>query len=222
MEWVLEIFKILIMLLVQNRFGGYYIIKILYFIRSLVQNISLIVAFWKRRFIHIVLLLGGVFYKRGMSSIKVWCGEWGMENLSKIWEHKWLPKLSKSKVVSPRTDTDVIFMKDLFLAGRRVWDPGLVQQLFLPWEADLIRRIPMCEESIADLLIWPLTPTGDYSVQSAYRMLESTARCVNPGSSLVDGQSKVWKGIWKIKTPNQIRHFIWRAARDSLPTKQNI
>ena len=53
-------------------------------------------------------------------------------------------------------------------------------------------------------------------------MLESTARCVNPGSSLVDGQSKVWKGIWKIKTPNRIRHFIWRAARDSLPITQNL
>ena len=61
-----------------------------------------------------------------------------MENLSKIWEHKWLPELSNSKVVSPRTDTDVIFVKDLFLVGRRVWDPSLVQQLFLPWEADLI------------------------------------------------------------------------------------
>ena len=33
--------------LLENRFGGYYIIKILYFIRSLAQNISLIVASWK-------------------------------------------------------------------------------------------------------------------------------------------------------------------------------
>ena len=53
-------------------------------------------------------------------------------------------------------------------------------------------------------------------------MLESNARSGNPGSSSKDGQSKVWKRIWKIKTPNRIRHFIWRAARDSLPTKQNL
>ena len=53
-------------------------------------------------------------------------------------------------------------------------------------------------------------------------MLESNARSGNPGSSSKDGQSKVWKRIWKIKTPNRIQHFIWRAARDSLPTKQNL
>ena len=80
----------------------------------------------------------------------------------------------------------------------------------------------MCEESVADLLTWPLIPTGDYSVQSAYRMLESNARSVNLGSSSGDGQSKIWKKIWKIKTPNQIQHFIWRVACDSLPTKQNL
>ena len=71
----------------------------------------------------------------------------------KIWEHKWLPEHLNSKVVSPRTDTNVIYVKDLFLAGRRVWDLGLVQRLFLPWEADLIRRILVSEESVADLLI---------------------------------------------------------------------
>ena len=74
----------------------------------------------------------------------------------KIWEHQWLPEHSNNKVVSPRTDTDVIFVKDLFLASRRVWDPSLVQQLFLPWEANLICRIPVCEEPVADLLIWQI------------------------------------------------------------------
>ena len=59
----------------------------------------------------------------------------------------------------------MIFVKDLFLAGRRVWDPGLVHRLFLPWEADLICRIPVGEEPATDLLVWPLTPTGDYSVR---------------------------------------------------------
>ena len=53
-------------------------------------------------------------------------------------------------------------------------------------------------------------------------MLETKARLLSPCSSSMDGMSKVWKEIWKIKTPNKIRHFIWRAAHDSLPTKQNL
>ena len=38
----------------------------------------------------------------------------------------------------PKIDTEVSLVKDLFIASRRVWDPGLVQWLFLPWEAELI------------------------------------------------------------------------------------
>ena len=89
----------------------------------------------------------------------------GNKESIKIWEHQWLQEHSNSKIVSPRTVSDVIFVKDLFLAGRRVWDLGLVHRLFLPWEADLICRIPVGEEPATDWLVWPLTPTGDYSVR---------------------------------------------------------
>lgn len=53
-------------------------------------------------------------------------------------------------------------------------------------------------------------------------MLESMARSSSPCSSSMDKVSKVWKGIWKIKTPNKICHFIWRAPHDSLPITQNL
>ena len=95
-------------------------------------------------------------------------------------------------------------------------------RFFLLWEAELIKRISVSKGCVEDLLIWPLTPAGDYSVRSAYRMLETNARSLSPGTSSLDGQSKVWKGIWKIKTPNRVCHFIWRAAHDSLPTKVNL
>ena len=97
-----------------------------------------------------------------------------------------------------------------------------MERIFLSWEAETILRIPVCEGSMTDKLIWPLTPAGDFSIRSAYQMLESTARSSHPCSSSVDEMSKVRKGIWKIKTPNKIRHFIWRVAHNSLPTTQNL
>lgn len=84
------------------------------------------------------------------------------------------------------------------------------------------RRIPVSEGSVEDVLLWPLTSDGTYSVQSAYRMLEADANSQKPSSFSMDGGIRVWKGILKIRTPNRIRHFVWRAARDSLPTKQNL
>ena len=71
----------------------------------------------------------------------------------KIWEHNWLLDLLNSRVVSPQTNTDIFYVKDSFMAGRRVWDRGLVDEVSLPWEAELIKRIPMSEGCVEDLLI---------------------------------------------------------------------
>ena len=86
----------------------------------------------------------------------------------------------------------------------------------------MVSRIQVCEEGAEDALIWPLTSDGAYSVRSAYRMLVSAEASLMPSSSTSDENGLVWKKIWKIRTPNKIRHFIWRAAKDSLPTKQNL
>uniref|UniRef100_A0A7N2LJ47 Reverse transcriptase zinc-binding domain-containing protein n=1 Tax=Quercus lobata TaxID=97700 RepID=A0A7N2LJ47_QUELO len=140
-----------------------------------------------------------------------------------IWEHNWLTDPANSRIVSPRINNDVVYVKDLFYANTRIWDPGQLERNFLPWEAEVVRRIPVSEGSAEDVLIWPLTQLdGNYSVQSAYKMSEADMNSQKPSSSSMDGGSRVWKGIWKIRTPNRIRHFVWRAARDSLPTKQNL
>lgn len=96
------------------------------------------------------------------------------------------------------------------------------EHFLLLWEAEMIQHIPVSDGCVEDLLIWPLTLDGNYSVRSAYQMLETDARYLTPSFSSMDGGSKVWKGIWKIKTPNRIRHFVWQVTRDSLPTKQNL
>ena len=85
-----------------------------------------------------------------------------------------------------------------------------------------MRRIQVCEDGAEDTLIWPLTSDGDYSVRSAYRMLVSADSILQPSSSSSGNPGLVWKKIWKMRVPNKIRHFIWRAAKDSLPTKQNL
>ena len=77
-------------------------------------------------------------------------------------------------------------------------------------------------EGEEDVLIWPLTAGGEYSVRSAYHFLVAAENCLAPSSSSLPNDHAVWKKIWKMKVPNKIRHFIWRAAKDSLPTKVNL
>lgn len=31
-----------------------------------------------------------------------------------------------------------------------------------------------------------------------------------------------WKALWNLKTPGPVKHFIWRAYHDLLPTQMNF
>ena len=65
-----------------------------------------------------------------------------------------------------------------------------MESIFLPWEAEMIQWIPVSEGYVEDLLIWPLTPYGNYSVRSTYRMLETNARLFKSINSSMDGGEK--------------------------------
>ena len=86
----------------------------------------------------------------------------------------------------------------------------------------MVRKIQVCEDWEEDILIWPSTFDGEYSVRSAYRMLVDAENLSMPSSSSPANAGLVWKKIWKVRVPNKIRHFIWCAAKDSLATKRNL
>ena len=71
-------------------------------------------------------------------------------------------------------------------------------------------------------LYMPPPLDGEYSVQSAYQMLVEAENITLPSSSSSDSTQDVWKKIWKLRVPNKIRHFLWRAVKNSLPTKMNL
>uniref|UniRef100_A0A7N2LQ94 Reverse transcriptase zinc-binding domain-containing protein n=1 Tax=Quercus lobata TaxID=97700 RepID=A0A7N2LQ94_QUELO len=86
----------------------------------------------------------------------------------------------------------------------------------------MVRKIQVSTDGEKDILIWPLTANGDYSVRSAYRMLVDNENQSLPSSSAPISDGSMWKKIWKVRVHHKIRHFLWRATKDSLPTKQNL
>ena len=74
-------------------------------------------------------------------------------------------------MISPTIGAGVEKVCDLFYPNSKIWNPGLIQHIFYPWEVEKILKIQVSEVSTEDMLVWPLSSNGDYSVKSAYRLL---------------------------------------------------
>ena len=116
----------------------------------------------------------------------------------KIWEHRWLPSTPSGFVLSPKAGSDAVWVKELLVPNSGRWNSDLLERNFMPWEAEEIKRIHVCALGQNDAYIWPLTPDGNYSVRSAYRMLAMAKSSSEPASSCPTVTNQVWKGVWKI------------------------
>ncbi|GAU47330.1 hypothetical protein TSUD_291520 [Trifolium subterraneum] len=85
-------------------------------------------------------------------------------------------------------------------------------------EASKIVSTPLSIRLPADRIIWHWEKDGLYSVRSAYHLLcsERDILMSSPSSSRDDN---LWKEIWKAPLPNKIKNFMWRLARNILPTE---
>ena len=139
-----------------------------------------------------------------------------------IWQHRWLPSEGGGRLISPQRDTSLQVVSDLFLPDSTNWNETLIDQHFYPWEASAIKSIPVSPFGAADALIWPMLSDGEYMVKSAYQLLSMFQRQKQASSSDMEVGKSLWNGIWKLRVLNKVRHFLWRAVQNSLPTKLNL
>ena len=113
-------------------------------------------------------------------------------------------------------------MDQLIDRDSRWWNLALVDSIFIPSEAQLIKSIPVCLSAQRDFLVWPHSRTGLYQVHSGYHLLCESQDNEAASSSDTDGQRKFWKSLWKLNIPNKVKFFLWRAYTDSIPTVLNL
>ena len=71
--------------------------------------------------------------------------------------------------------------------------------------------------------LWIETKSGLFTVKSAYEMLERGRRQSDIGECSVTVNMRwMWRKVWKLAIPGKIKHFIWRAYHDSLPTNYQL
>uniref|UniRef100_A0A2N9G3K6 Reverse transcriptase domain-containing protein n=1 Tax=Fagus sylvatica TaxID=28930 RepID=A0A2N9G3K6_FAGSY len=111
---------------------------------------------------------------------------------------------------------------ELIHGSSSVWNSVQIRQLFLSYDSEAILRIPLSTRSPLDKLIWHETRDGTYSVRSGYKLLLKESRVNRPGSSQSLDPDPFWNKIWSLQIPTKVKHFVWRACHESLPTKSGL
>jgi hypothetical protein len=141
----------------------------------------------------------------------------------RIWEDKWLPIRDHNAILSPRPpQSPVTYVRQLIDEHSNTWKEGVVKSSFMPHEAEAILGIPLSSKHPSDTAVWGGTKNGVYSVRSGYHTLLNESYRDNPGPSDTSFEAQVWNSIWGLKIPAKIRHFLWRACHESLPTRINL
>ena len=137
----------------------------------------------------------------------------------RIWGDNWLPLKGMANVTSPQIQGQVnSSMAALINEYTRSWRTDVIEHVFEPVEATVIKGIPLCSFSQRDKLIWPFTPSGQYTVKLGYCFLDEGSTSVQ---ALAD-DSLFWKKIWGLEVPNKVKNFVWQACKEALPTKENL
>ena len=141
-----------------------------------------------------------------------------------IWKDKWLPTPSTHKVIFPPSCLPLeAWVEELIDQDNGVWKNELVQQIFLPHEADAICGIALSANLPVDKHVWASMANGIFSVRSAYKIVVEMGSGDEVGAMLDDSNlRKFWKYLGQFNVPHKVRHFTWRACKDILPTKENL
>ena len=101
-----------------------------------------------------------------------------------IWNDRWIPSPSSSKVLSPwKAQYKEVMVSDLIDIERRSWDAAKVRSILIPHEAEIVLGIPISYGLPDDSVIWTGTLNGNFTVKSAYGVAQN---CLKEVSSRFD------------------------------------
>ena len=151
-------------------------------------------------------------------------GLWKIGNGRKvrIWGDKWLPYMrfiEASNAIIPLQAGS--YVSELIDDDTKQWKRELILSCFERDVAGQILSIPISMRLPPDKMVWNWEKDGEFSVRSAYHLLCDEKSRNQPGPSSPQ-RNKLWKEIWRAYIPNKIKNFMWRLAKNILPTRSNL
>ena len=197
-------------------------IKTPYFIVCLSQNISQMAQFLMQSSPRVLFVWKSILKSKRVISMGAKWRVRGGVSIS-VFKDNWLPYASGGRVIASVPAVD-LNMKVADLIDARVggWNNQVIDSCLLPFNASRIKAVPLSDLPQADVMYWALERNGIYSVKSGYCALCDEARREEASSSNSGLVAGFWTKIWKLGVLGKVKHFLWRACTNSLPTKLNL
>ena len=129
---------------------------------------------------------------------------WRVGNGEKIniWQHRWLPRKHPPQLPTcPIDDFEHSLVSCLIDPNTRQWQTDIVDGLFVEANAEIIKKIPLSQLAIDDVLYWPSLSNGDYSCKSGYRFLKEEVEQLDTNRVPPLRDKNLWKAIWSMRVP---------------------
>ncbi|XP_027150159.1 uncharacterized protein LOC113750373 [Coffea eugenioides] len=144
-----------------------------------------------------------------------------------IWEDKWIVgnKEGRPSTTKP-PECKVQKVQDLITHRR--WNRVVVLRTFNGRDAEKILSIPISLAGKEDSNFWIHSPTGQYTVNTGYKVLmkEKEIRERNgydgAGTSRHSSSKQMWTCLWKLNIKHKLKTFMWKCINNALPVNEVI
>ncbi|XP_073353989.1 uncharacterized protein [Aegilops tauschii subsp. strangulata] len=149
----------------------------------------------------------------------------GNGNDTDVWLDNWIPRDETLRAYGSRVANPPRLASDYFDYTMATWDKQKIEQTFMPMDVPAILSIPLSTRNFDDYWAWHFERNGVFSIRSAYRMLVATRQRReawlegSAGTSNSRTEELSWKALWRTQVPAKVHMFMWRLARQSLPTE---
>ncbi|KAA3462679.1 reverse transcriptase [Gossypium australe] len=131
----------------------------------------------------------------------------------------WVPSCVNSRLLTTANDSNLNKVVELIYSQSREWNREVISHTFAADEADRILRIPLAKIPHEDFLAWSGEHSGEFSVKSAYKLLQS----FDPRAYAVQNVYKeFYRKLWNIELPTKVKIIAWKASWNYLPTRANL
>lgn len=132
----------------------------------------------------------------------------------------WLASGAKERLRNEGVD---IRVRELIDQNQKGWDIRKVREIIDPSSVLQVLQTPLRWTDGNDVLIWPHSKSGEYTVKSGYHIIRGMEQTdANTASTSFDIDKRTWKIIWHLNVPQKIKVFLWKAMHGILDVRDNL